>query len=302
METKRKALGKGLEQLFTNERIDFDNFEKGLVEEAKPNEIVEIKISEIRSNPYQPRKIFAEEALNELASSIKEHGIVQPIIVKKSIKGYELVAGERRTKAAKIAGLETVPAIVKDFDDEQMMEIALIENIQRENLNPIEEAMAYDSILKSSNITQDELAKKFGKSRSYITNSLGLLRLPDDTKKYVEDNKLSMSHARALSKLDDTEQINRLANKIVNENLNVRAIENITRDIHEQEIKKETDENTLFEFKQYDTLNTNHIYEDAMREKFGIKVKITGKKIEIPYSSQLELQRILELMDVKIEG
>ena len=302
METKRKALGKGLEQWFTNERIDFDNFEKGLVEEAKPNEIVEIKISEIRSNPYQPRKIFDEEALNELASSIKEHGIVQPIIVKKSIKGYELVAGERRTKAAKIAGLETVPAIVKDFDDEQMMEIALIENIQRENLNPIEEAMAYDSILKSSNITQDELAKKFGKSRSYITNSLGLLRLPDDTKKYVEDNKLSMSHARALSKLDDTEQINRLANKIVNENLNVRAIENITRDIHEQEIKKETDENTLFEFKQYDTLNTNHIYEDAMREKFGIKVKITGKKIEIPYSSQLELQRILELMDVKIEG
>ena len=302
METKRKALGKGLEQLFTNERIDFDNFEKGLVEEAKPNEIVEIKISEIRSNPYQPRKIFDEEALNELASSIKEHGIVQPIIVKKSIKGYELVAGERRTKAAKIAGLETVPAIVKDFDDEQMMEIALIENIQRENLNPIEEAMAYDSILRSSNITQDELAKKFGKSRSYITNSLGLLILPDDTKKYVEDNKLSMSHARALSKLEDNDQINRLANKIVNENLNVRAIENITRDIHDQEIKKEKDENTLFEFKQYDTLNTNHIYEDAMREKFGIKVKITGKKIEIPYSSQLELQRILELMDVKIEG
>ena len=302
MEIKRKALGKGLEQLFTNERIDFDNFEKGLVEEAKPNEIAEIKISEIRSNPYQPRKIFDEEALNELASSIKEHGIVQPIIVKKSIKGYELVAGERRTKAAKIAGLETVPAIVKDFDDEQMMEIALIENIQRENLNPIEEAMAYDSILRSSNITQDELAKKFGKSRSYITNSLGLLRLPDDTKKYVEDNKLSMSHARALSKLDDNEQINRLANKIVNENLNVRAIENITRDIHDQEIKNEKDENTLFEFKQYDTLNPNHIYEDAMREKFGIKVKITGKKIEIPYSSQLELQRILELMDVKIEG
>ena len=132
METKRKALGKGLEQLFTNERIDFDNFEKGLVEEAKPNEIVQIKITDIRSNPYQPRKIFDEEALNELASSIKEHGIVQPIIVKKSIKGYELVAGERRTKAAKIAGLETVPAIVKDFDDEEMMEIALIENIQRE--------------------------------------------------------------------------------------------------------------------------------------------------------------------------
>ena len=301
METKRKALGKGLEQLFTNERIDFDNFEKGLVEEAKPNEIVQIKITDIRSNPYQPRKIFDEEALNELASSIKEHGIVQPIIVKKSIKGYELVAGERRTKAAKIAGLETVPAIVKDFDDEEMMEIALIENIQRENLNPIEEAMAYDSILRSSNITQEELAKKFGKSRSYITNSLGLLRLPDDTKKYVEDNKLSMSHARALSKLEDNNQINRLANKIVTEGLNVRAIENITRDIHEQEEKQnlQNDDNL---FKQYDTINPNHIYEDAMREKLGTKVKITNKKIEIPFSSQLELQRILELLDIRIEG
>lgn len=301
METKRKALGKGLEQLFTNERIDFDNFEKGLVEEAKPNEIVQIKITDIRSNPYQPRKIFDEEALNELASSIKEHGIVQPIIVKKSIKGYELVAGERRTKAAKIAGLETVPAIVKDFDDEEMMEIALIENIQRENLNPIEEAMAYDSILRSSNITQEELAKKFGKSRSYITNSLGLLRLPDDTKKYVEDNKLSMSHARALSKLEDNNQINRLANKIVAEGLNVRAIENITRDIHEQE-EKQTLQNDDNFFKQYDTINPNHIYEDAMREKLGTKVKITNKKIEIPFSSQLELQRILELLDIKIEG
>ena len=301
METKRKALGKGLEQLFTNERIDFDNFEKGLVEEAKPNEIVQIKITDIRSNPYQPRKIFDEEALNELASSIKEHGIVQPIIVKKSIKGYELVAGERRTKAAKIAGLETVPAIVKDFDDEEMMEIALIENIQRENLNPIEEAMAYDSILRSSNITQEELAKKFGKSRSYITNSLGLLRLPDDTKKYVEDNKLSMSHARALSKLEDNNQINRLANKIVTEGLNVRAIENITRDIHEQEEKKTLQNDDNF-FKQYDTINPNHIYEDAMREKLGTKVKITNKKIEIPFSSQLELQRILELLEIKIEG
>ena len=301
METKRKALGKGLEQLFTNERIDFDNFEKGLVEEAKPNEIVQIKITDIRSNPYQPRKIFDEEALNELASSIKEHGIVQPIIVKKSIKGYELVAGERRTKAAKIAGLETVPAIVKDFDDEEMMEIALIENIQRENLNPIEEAMAYDSILRSSNITQEELAKKFGKSRSYITNSLGLLRLPDDTKKYVEDNKLSMSHARALSKLEDNNQINRLANKIVTEGLNVRAIENITRDIHEQEEKQNLQNDYNF-FKQYDTINPNHIYEDAMREKLGTKVKITNKKIEIPFSSQLELQRILELLDIRIEG
>ena len=292
METKRKALGKGLEQLFSNERIDFDNFEKGLVEEAKPNEIVEISLDEIRSNPYQPRKIFDEEALNELAESIKEHGIVQPIIVKKSIKGYELVAGERRTKASRIAGLKTIPAIIKNFNDQEMMEIALIENIQRENLNPIEEAMAYDNILKSSNMTQDELAKKFGKSRSYITNILGLLKLPETTKKYVEENKLTMSHARALSKLEDEEQIDRLADKIITEGLNVRTIENIARDealpkINPQHTTKVSDSNK---------------YENALREKTGTRVKIGNKKIEIPFNSTQELERILESLNIEIEG
>lgn len=295
METKRKALGRGLEQLFSNERIDFDNFEKGLVEEAKPNEIVEISLDEIRSNPYQPRKIFDEEALNELAESIKEHGIVQPIIVKKSIKGYELVAGERRTKASRIAGLKTIPAIIKNFNDQEMMEIALIENIQRENLNPIEEAMAYDNILKSSNMTQDELAKKFGKSRSYITNILGLLKLPETTKKYVEENKLTMSHARALSKLEDEEQIDRLADKIITEGLNVRTIENIARDealpkINPQHTTKVSDSNKYI------------IYENALREKTGTRVKIGNKKIEIPFNSTQELERILESLNIEIEG
>ena len=295
METKRKALGKGLEQLFSNERIDFDNFEKGLVEEAKPNEIVEISLDEIRSNHYQPRKIFDEEALNELAESIKEHGIVQPIIVKKSIKGYELVAGERRTKASRIAGLKTIPAIIKNFNDQEMMEIALIENIQRENLNPIEEAMAYDNILKSSNMTQDELAKKFGKSRSYITNILGLLKLPETTKKYVEENKLTMSHARALSKLEDEEQIDRLADKIITEGLNVRTIENIARDealpkINPQHTTKVSDSNKYI------------IYENALREKTGTRAKIGNKKIEIPFNSTQELERILESLNIEIEG
>ena len=156
METKRKALGKGLEQLFSNERIDFDNFEQGIIENTNKNEIKEINIAEIRRNPYQPRTVFDEEALQELAVSIKEHGIVQPVIVKKSVKGYELIAGERRTRAAKMAGLETVPAIIREFTDAQMMEIALIENIQRENLNPIEEAVAYQNIIKLSNLTQEE--------------------------------------------------------------------------------------------------------------------------------------------------
>lgn len=293
METKRKALGKGLEQLFTNERIDFDNFEKGLVEESRPNEIREIKLDEIRSNPYQPRKVFDDESLQELASSIKEHGVVQPVIVKKSIKGYELVAGERRTRACRLAGLKTVPAVVKDFNDKEMMEIALIENIQRENLNPIEEAMAYDAIIHGYNLTQEDVAKKFGKSRTYITNLLGLLKLPEETRRFVEEKKLSMSHARALSKLEDKDEINRLASKIVDEGLNVRTIENIARDINNP--KKLTLPHKGFNSKY-------SIYEDLMREKIGTKVKITNKKIEIPFSSTKELEKILEILKIEVDN
>ncbi len=293
METKRKALGKGLEQLFTNERIDFDNFEKGLVEESRPNEIREIKLDEIRSNPYQPRKVFDDESLQELASSIKEHGVVQPVIVKKSIKGYELVAGERRTRACRLAGLKTVPAVIKDFNDQEMMEIALIENIQRENLNPIEEAMAYDAIIHSYNLTQEDVAKKFGKSRTYITNLLGLLKLPEETRRFVEEKKLSMSHARALSKLEDKDEINRLASKIVDEGLNVRTIENIARDINNP--KKLTLPHKGFNSKY-------SIYEDLMREKIGTKVKITNKKIEIPFSSTKELEKILEILKIEVDN
>lgn len=291
METKRKALGKGLEQLFSNERIDFDNFEKGIVEETKPNDILNIPLDEIRPNPYQPRKIFDEKALEELAESIKEHGIVQPVIVKKSIKGYELVAGERRTKAARLAGQKTIPAIIRDFNDQEMMEIALIENIQRENLNPIEEAMAYDSILKANSLTQEEIAQKFGKSRTYITNILGLLKLPETTKKYVQENKISMSHARALSKLEDPEQIERLAEKIVNENLNVRAIENLTHDLNMP--------------KKHKIPTYNHkysIYENIMREAVGTRVKINNRKIEIPFDSDKDLERILEILNIRIDG
>ena len=191
METKRKALGRGLEQLFSNERIDFDNFEQDIITNTKTTDITEIKLSEIRSNPYQPRKTFDEKALNELAESIKEHGVVQPVIVKKSIKGYELIAGERRTKASRIAGKETIPAIIRDFNDQEMMEIALIENIQRENLNPIEEAIAFKNILKETGMTQEQIATKFGKSRSYITNLLGLLNLPTKVQDSVAHGEIS---------------------------------------------------------------------------------------------------------------
>ena len=207
MEQKRRALGKGLEQLFNNEGLDFSKIEEKIIEETSKDEIVHLKLSELRSNPYQPRLYFDEEALQELADSIKEHGVFQPIIVKKSVKGYEIVAGERRVKASIKAGLETIPAIIKDFSDEDMMQIALLENLQRENLSAIEEAKAYYDIINSLKITQDELAKRVGKSRSHITNMIGLLRLPLNVKKMINTKKITMGHARVLSKLESNEEM-----------------------------------------------------------------------------------------------
>ena len=185
METKKKALGKGLEELFSNSSFTIDTLEDTIVKEER-NNATEIELSQIRSNPYQPRKVFDEEALNELADSIKVYGVVEPVILKKSVKGYEIVAGERRCKASKIAGLTTVPAIIKDFTDEEMMEIALLENIQREDLNPVDTAISISNILQVKDMTQEEFSKKFGKSRSYITNLLGLLNLPKSVQELVK--------------------------------------------------------------------------------------------------------------------
>ena len=295
METKRKALGKGLEQLFSNEVINFENFEKDVVKSASKNDIAEIKISDIRSNPYQPRKTFDETTLQELADSIKEHGIIEPVIVKKAIKGYELVAGERRTKAAKLAGLETIPAIIKDFNDQEMMEIALIENIQREDLNPIDEANAYQKIIELGHLTQEEFAKKFGKSRSHVTNMLGLLKLPFSVKELVEKKELSMGHARALSKIEDADKIKQLAEKVITNSMSVRELE---AEIQETKIPKREQQDRSHETKSI----RNTIYERLMREKVGTKVKITKKKIEIPYDSEKDLERILEILGIRIEG
>ena len=159
MENRKRALGRGLEQLFNSENLDFENFEKQIYETTPKDEIIELNLDEIRPNPHQPRKIFKEEALNELAESIKKNGVFQPIIVKKSIKGYDLVAGERRFRASKIAGKQTIPAIIRDFSEEQMIEIALLENLQRENLNVIEEALAYKTMIEKLNLTQEELSE-----------------------------------------------------------------------------------------------------------------------------------------------
>ena len=298
MESKRKALGKGLEQLFnSNEPLNIDtlsNYEQEIVKTTKESDIAEIPIKDIRSNPHQPREYFDEEALNELASSIKDHGLIEPIIVKKSIKGYDLVAGERRTKAAELAGLTTIPAIIRDFTDRQMMEIALIENIQREDLSPIEEASAYKNYIDSTGLTQEEVAKKFGKSRSYITNLLGLLSLPKNVQSEVNNGNISMSHARVLSKIDDIDMINNLAKKIIEDGISVRELETLSREdniIKKNKIVRTTIINPRFK-----------IYESVLRDVVGTKVQITKNKISIPFDSDKDLERILEILNIDLEG
>lgn len=291
MEQKNKALGRGLEQLFTSEIMDFDSFESNILDSADKNDIVQIKLSEIRSNPYQPRKTFDKDALQELADSIKNYGVFQPIIVKKSIKGYDLIAGERRVRASKLCGMDTIPAIVSDFSDEMMREIALLENLQRENLTSIELAWAYKGIIDSLHITQDELALKLGKSRSGVTNVLGLLRLPTKVQDMILEGKLSMGHARELSKLEDHEKIIELANKIVNENLSVRDVENILKGdlIKKKNPIKRNDNGSQFGY-----------VEKELREYFGTKVKVANKKIQISFENSNDLDRILEIMNIKI--
>ncbi|MDD2409651.1 MAG: ParB/RepB/Spo0J family partition protein [Bacilli bacterium] len=292
METKRKALGKGLEQLFNNEPMDFNTMKEEIINTTKETDIVSIPINEIRSNPYQPRKYFDQNTLEELASSIKEHGILEPVIVKKSIKGYELVAGERRTKAATIAGLNVVPAIVKDFSDEQMMDIALLENIQRDDLTPVEIAKAFKSYLDKTGITQEDLAKKFSKSRSYITNLLGLLSLSKNILRYINEGKISQSHARVLSKLEDETLIENLANKIIAENISVRELEQLV--VNTQKKKP---------ILRIDTKTTKQtMLENVLRDLIGTKVTISKNKISIPYDSEPDLMRILEILKIELEG
>lgn len=291
MEQKKKALGRGLEQLFDSEVLDFNSFESSILDSATDGDIIQINLSDIRINPYQPRKKFNEEALKELAESIKNYGVFQPIIVKKSIKGYDLVAGERRVRASRLAGMETIPAIVKDFSDELMREIALLENLQREDLTAIELAWAYKGIIDSLHITQEELAMKLGKSRSNITNMLGLLRLPDKVQDMVLSGELSMGHARELSKLDDMEQIEKSAELIVKNNLSVRDLELLTKS---DSFKKKNPINKVVKDNKYSYI------ERELHEYFGTKVKVKDKKIEISFENTNDLDRILDIMNIKL--
>lgn len=286
---KRKALGKGLEELFSSEPMDYTKVEEKIINQTPQEEIVKLPIHELRPNPYQPRKIFDEEALKELASSIKEHGVFQPIIVKKSIKGYEIIAGERRVKASSLAGLEEIPAIIRDFTDTEMMEIALLENLQRENLTPIEEANAYQNLLENLNITQEELAKKLGKSRSHITNTIGILNLPEEVQGLINEQKITMGHARVLSKLKDQYQIKELTDKTITEGLSVRELEKITSE-DEEYIRRNKITKKTPRYNEYTYLEEN------LNEKLGTKVKIKNNKLEISFTNTNDLNRLLEIM------
>lgn len=292
MEQKKKALGRGLEELFSTEVLDFDTFESNIMENATTNEIQDIPINEIRPNPYQPRKSFNEEALRELSESIKNYGVFQPIIVKKGIRGYDLIAGERRLRASKMAGLDKIPAIVKDFSDDEMREIALLENIQRENLTAIELAWAYKGIIDNLDIRQEDLALRIGKSRSHITNTLGLLNLPEEVQKMILNGELSMGHARVLSKMEDESKITGLAKKIINEGLSVHEIEEISKD---EEIKKRVP----ITRRERNTDYTN--IENELKDILGTKVKVDNKKINIYFENVNDLNRILEIMNIEIK-
>jgi len=273
-----KGLGKGLDALLPN----------------SGEEVQEISVREIRPNPYQPRKIFTEEGIDELKQSILQHGILQPIIVKKSIKGYEIVVGERRFRAAKEAGLKKVPVIVKNLNDEEMMELAVLENLQREDLTPIEEAIAYQTLLDHLKLTQEELAKRLGKSRPHITNHIRLLTLPKAIQDLISQGKISMGHGRALLGLKNKNNLNAIVEKITREELNVRQLEMLIQQLNDnvpRETKKKPVQKNVFIREQ----------ESILRERFGTTVTITQKKkkgkIEIEFFSEEDLNRILELLD-----
>lgn len=292
MEQKKKALGKGLEELFSSEVLDFDSFENSIIENATESDIMNLPVMEIRPNPYQPRKTFNQEALEELAESIRNYGVFQPIIVKKGIKGYDLIAGERRLRASKLAGLSTIPAIVKDFSDEQMREISLLENLQRENLTAIELAWAYKGIIDNLDIRQEDLATKIGKSRSHVTNTLGLLNLPLEVQDMILNNEISMGHARVLSKMEDKEEILSLAEKVVNENISVHTLEEISKN---NDIKKRVP------IVRREVNSDYKEVQNELRDILGTKVNVSDKKISIYFENVNDLNRILEIMNISIK-
>lgn len=288
MENKNNArLGKGLSSIFGQDVSKvLDDIQNGDME-VESQEQSKIPVDEIRPNPYQPRKVFDEDALKELSSSIKQHGVFTPILVKKSIQGYDLIAGERRLRASKLAGLKDIPAIIVDFDDQEMMEIALLENIQREDLNVIEEAKAYEKLIQRLNYTQEQLAHRVGKSREHITNLLRLLKLPEDVQEYVVNKQLSMGHVRALLGLKTEAVMRKVAKQAIDQGLSVRKVEQIVKDINNKKTVEKPKED---------------IYVKAAKEKlqeyFQTSVSISKNSISIHYENKEDLNRVLELLNL----
>ncbi|MDO4702131.1 ParB/RepB/Spo0J family partition protein [Erysipelotrichaceae bacterium OH741_COT-311] len=277
-------LGKGLEAIFGND-IDtvIENIQQGKI---ATNGVEEIELSKIRPNPYQPRKVFNDEKIHELAASIKEHGMFQPILVRKSVQGYELLAGERRLRASKLAGLKTIKAIVMEFTEEQMMELSLLENIQRENLSVIEEAMAYQRLIERYGYTQEKLASKVGKSRAHITNILRLLKLPKSIQQLIQEDKLSMGHARALLPLEDEGRAYDIAMKVIEQGISVRDVELlVSKEKPKKHIKLEKKQDPKLRYVQ-----------DYMQSRLSTNVSVEPKQIVIKYQDVADLNRILELL------
>lgn len=287
--SKNNRLGKGLEALLGGSV-------EGIIDEIEKNyssdEIVQLPLNEISPNPYQPRSIFDETKIKELAQSIKEHGMFTPIIVKKTSSGYTIIAGERRYRASKLLNNETISALIVDFDDKLMMEVALLENIQRENLNPIEEARSLKMIMDKNNYTQDDVAKKMGKSRSHIANILRLLTLNTKIQDLILNDQISMGHAKILIGLED-DQLDYLIDEILNNKLSVRDSEKLVQELKKKEYKpsKKVDEKSI-EYKAV---------EDFLREKFASKVDVLNNKIIINFEDEDDLNRLLEIMEVNID-
>lgn len=296
MPVKRKGLGKGLDSLIPENK----SAKASGSESKKTEETAEIKSGErmmrinmVEPNRDQPRRNFEEDALLELADSIKQYGVLQPLIVRKRNDYYEIIAGERRWRAAKMAGVKEVPVIIKEYNEQEILEIALIENIQRENLNPIEEAMAFKKLLEEFNLKQDEVAERVSKSRTAVTNSMRLLKLDQRVQQMIIDDMISTGHARALLAIDDPEQQYVLANKIFDEKLSVRETEKLIKEIKNPKKQKEKKiiENAFI----YEDI------EDKMKQVLGTKVHVASKgkgkgKIEIEYYSDKELERMFDMI------
>lgn len=302
----KKGLGKGLGALFGDDIVEEEKIDKKNIKAKETKEkiddvnekVYELKISDIEPNPDQPRKNFDTKKIEELSESIKIHGVIQPILVKKSKYGYEIIAGERRWRAAKSAGLRKIPAIVKEYDEKKVSEVALIENIQRENLNPIEQAIAFKEIIEQYSLTQEELAKSVGKNRTTITNLMRLLNLPEKIQSMVVKGVLSEAQARCLLTIKDEEKQEILANHIIEKGLTVKQVEDI---VYKSSLIKEEKNKSLKNNKKHEVFST---IENKLNEYFMTKVKVDAKnnkgKIVIEYYTNDDLERILQKLKINI--